>query len=63
MSRTNFHGSKDVRAIEVRLYYKKIMMRQPVRAKSGANGSDYENMPIQIYWKFSKYQKWLVDQN
>ena len=36
MSRTNFHGPKDVRAIEVRLYLLDILVAQMSKEKVGA---------------------------
>ena len=65
MSRTNFHGPKDVRAIEVRVYMTKDLhltvedmetevSRYPFPPHSSPSHpkKHYKNTPIQIYRKF-----------
>ena len=66
MSRTtNFHGPKDIRATEVRLYSRNLVIfvvkwlhlyAVVFLLYAVSSVLHYENMPIQIYWKFNHHE-------
>ena len=53
ISRTNFHGPKDFRALEVRLYY--YILHKPKTDKKNLSPKNKNQLKIQVTWNIQPY--------